>query len=557
VSTIEPSQAAPSIGAQGSEVRAEAASRGLFVRKSSGLVRDLGIGGAFGLNIGWLSVGGALGYMGVAGALFPGVNIFWALLVGGLLTGTLGFVYSQLGAAIPRSGGDYVYQSRIFHPAVGTWIGVTFIIYMVYTMASSGSYYASTFLPYIFATLGSALHVGFLNTLATDVTTQTGTLIAGFAVLLIACFAVARGVGVAGRTAYWLVVAGLVSVALIILELFIHTGTGFVSAFDHASGSKTAYAAIVSSARAHGWTPGTTVSQTINAIPYGFLIFGGFWFTVYAGGEVKQPARTQKLAMFLAFGFGLVFIVMSWVAMRSAASQSFVQASTYLQTNDPTLYAKLTSVASISPQQYAVVVAGDPVTKCIMALGYLGWIFSGVTLALVALSRMLFALSFDRVLPGALAKVSGRRHSPFVALGVALVVVLGLMTLIIYDTGIVNSFRNVIIIGVLIALMACLAAIALPYRRKDLYDASPKVLAGRLLGVERIVWVSGIALAFCIVLMYLTLTKGQYNGGFNTTSVISIVLYAFIGLPVYFIVRAVRRRQGMDIALAMHELPPE
>lgn len=127
---------------------------GLYVRQSSGLVRDIGVSGAFGLNLGVLSVGGALGYFVIIMTLFPAANVFWSLLIGGVLITSLVWVYVQLATALPRSGGDYVYQARIFHPIVGAWIGVALLIDMWYTIGSAGSFYSATFIAFFLQELG-------------------------------------------------------------------------------------------------------------------------------------------------------------------------------------------------------------------------------------------------------------------------------------------------------------------------------------------------------------------------------------------------------------------
>lgn len=550
------STAASHGGVDGS-LEKEAAARGLFVRRSSGLVRDIGLGGAFGLNLGFLSIGGALGYFAILFTLFPQGNILWVLVIGGLLTGLLAVVYSQLATTMPRSGGDYVYQSRVFHPVVGAWIGVGFAIYALYLIATSGAYFASSFLPYIFGTLGATLHVSALNTLANDVTTQTGTFIASMVMLAATIAFAAAGVKIAARAAYWFVVAGLVSVTVIILELLAHGSASFAHAFDHTSGHPGAYAAIIGEARAHGWKPGTTFSATLNEIPYAFLIFGGFWSTCYTGGEVKQPARTQQLAMGLAFAVGLVAIVLAWLTMEHAATANFIQAASFLQANAPATYAKLTSVASITPQAYAVVASGDPVTKVIMAVGWAGWLIPGYIMFVLALSRTMFALSFDRLIPVGVTRVSGRRHNPVVALTITAVGITALTALVIYDQGITGAFKNIIVLGAFIALMACLAAVALPYRRRQLYEASPKVLGRRWLGVPGNVWTSVVAGGFCGVVTYLTLTNGTYSGGYTTTSIITLLVMGVAGLVVYGLSRWIRGQQGIDISLAMRELPPD
>ncbi|MFZ0377820.1 MAG: hypothetical protein WCD11_35065 [Solirubrobacteraceae bacterium] len=62
---------------------------------------------------------------------------------------------------------------------------------------------------------------------------------------------------------------------------------------------------------------------------------------------------------------------------------------------------------------------------------------------------------------------------------------------------------------------------------------------------------------FCGAGVYLALTKGQYSGGYTAVSVASLAVMLSAGPLRYLGSRYVRRRQGIDIALAMRELPPE
>ena len=92
----------------------------LFARKSSGLIREFGIFDTFSFNV----IGYALGLVLAitpffAGALFPGANIFLILVIGTIFALFNGLTYSLLSAVMPRSGGEYVYNGRILHPAVG------------------------------------------------------------------------------------------------------------------------------------------------------------------------------------------------------------------------------------------------------------------------------------------------------------------------------------------------------------------------------------------------------------------------------------------------------
>ncbi len=92
-----------------------------FARKASGLVRGLSMMDAFAvgfMNQGltpsiWFTISLGLG-------VFMGGNLIIACIISAVLAG-IGFpiVWGVLGGSMPRSGGEYVYNSRIIHPIYG------------------------------------------------------------------------------------------------------------------------------------------------------------------------------------------------------------------------------------------------------------------------------------------------------------------------------------------------------------------------------------------------------------------------------------------------------
>ena len=90
---------------------------GLFVRQATGLVREAGLVDTVFFN--WVS-GGAVGLAlvyNVYWALnaFPGVNLTLATLLVVPFAICAVLVFALLAASMPRSGGDYVFVSRIVH----------------------------------------------------------------------------------------------------------------------------------------------------------------------------------------------------------------------------------------------------------------------------------------------------------------------------------------------------------------------------------------------------------------------------------------------------------
>ena len=94
---------------------------GTFVRKASGLVRTAGPMDVLAYNINFISIGLLLTFMFLfMPSLYPGVNMYLSVLIAVIITVPTGLVYGFLAASMPRSGGDYVYNSRILGPALGT-----------------------------------------------------------------------------------------------------------------------------------------------------------------------------------------------------------------------------------------------------------------------------------------------------------------------------------------------------------------------------------------------------------------------------------------------------
>ncbi|HKM50653.1 MAG TPA: APC family permease, partial [Candidatus Bathyarchaeia archaeon] len=90
-----------------------------FLRQATGLVREISTLDAFILNMSASAVGPALVYMIVGTTMFPGADVIVPCLIATVLSLFIAATYAQLTAALPRSGGDYVFNSRILHPAIG------------------------------------------------------------------------------------------------------------------------------------------------------------------------------------------------------------------------------------------------------------------------------------------------------------------------------------------------------------------------------------------------------------------------------------------------------
>jgi hypothetical protein len=110
----------------GSSAAEQSTTPKLFVRQSSGLVRNVSVTNALFFNV--------AAFVGVGLTLYPifyslaDVNVWragpfsaygWAAIIAGLFCILLAMIFASLTSVMPRSGGDYVFTSRIRHPFLG------------------------------------------------------------------------------------------------------------------------------------------------------------------------------------------------------------------------------------------------------------------------------------------------------------------------------------------------------------------------------------------------------------------------------------------------------
>src|ERR1700687_4665906 len=149
--------------------------QGLFTRQSSGLVRELGIPAATGIALASVAVVNTFinFYSGLFN--FTQVDMVLPLLLAALIWFIAMFAYKYLLQAIPRAGGEYIYLSRIIHPAIGTMVGIACAVGFSYTLSANANFAAACG-PFALTSLGSAFNSSALTSAAASIanTAQCG-----------------------------------------------------------------------------------------------------------------------------------------------------------------------------------------------------------------------------------------------------------------------------------------------------------------------------------------------------------------------------------------------
>ena len=190
----------------------------------------------------------------------------------------------------------------------------------------------------------------------------------------------------------------------------------------------------------------------------------------------------------------------------------------------------------------------------VAAIINLSMLFSGLAIMFVFYftTRILFAWSFDRVMPSWLSDINENLHAPVKA--TIIFVILNLIG------GTISAFWPQLLLPLFAAagsgpaiftwIPICITAIIFPFVRKDIYQAAPlrKLQLGGIplvsvMGLIGLVYVSYIAYSFWMA----TVDVGRYT----------IVTIALSGLIIFYFAKWYRKSQGIDLELIFKQIPPE
>jgi amino acid transporter len=277
------------------------------------------------------------------------------------------------------------------------------------------------------------------------------------------------------------------------------------------------------------------------------------WWSVYLSGELKSAMnrRRQLTIMVGALAWDVLFIALGAALLFKVTGFDFVVAANTADSG----YA---IPGGAFYQVLAALVYNVPALTILIVGSFLFWSLPAMVGNTFMPIRTVFAWSFDRLLPERFSQVNERFHSPVAAI----LLVMGIVTLMlvwsIWSTDFNTWLALGVLAGVVCVVIVAVAAMLFPTRRPDLYRASP---ASVNLGGIPVLYIVGplailvmLFLTYCVI-AYPPLAIGSLdNLWWVPTFIGGIIVF---GLAVYFIAKAVRRGQGIDIDLVYRELPPE
>jgi basic amino acid/polyamine antiporter, APA family len=473
-----------------------------------------------------------------------------SILISGVWVSFLVVTYAGLIVTIPRSGGDYIWQSRILGGPLGFVMSATGWWFILWLWAPIyGSILSEELAQPLSADLGD-------RSAATWFAGRDGTFFVCLVTIALACILVSLGMKGYARVQKYCVLGGIAGFTVMVIVMLVSSRQSFVSSVDHYGsalfGVKNSYQANLAAGGGSfriGFFP-LGPSMLLVPMMMFYLLWPNWGSTLY--GEVRGSSDFKRV-------FGSMFVAL-WTTVILSVIFLLVAAKTFgwdFYNNANAAWTKGAGPFGIFP--YPAMLAGWLVHNqafqvfllLIMSLWFFGWVGT----LFLSSTRVIFATAFDRLLPDVAATVSEKRRVPVASLLLMLLPAVGLSALYAYWGNFHTYTLDATLVIAVTYLFSATAAVLLPLRKKALWDASP---ASRLkiLGVPVVPVAALITIGLIGFNLYEWLSSGTYGVNNHDSLVFMGILYV-LAIAVYAAAYLIRKRQGIDVALVQREIPSE
>ena len=529
----------------------------VFLREATGLVRELSSKDVAFFNFAILGYLFTL-YFTLSFIPLIGGDYIWGNIITAILNTFVVYSYYSFHVAMPRSGGDYVFISRVLLPSLGFVCNISWVVILLIYASISGVTIQSTAISVGFALIGSLLHNSALASLAPVVVQPTWMIVLGtLEIVLLGAIAFYRKLYF--RLQSFVYILGFIAVFIMIGLFLSNSNASFQSAFNAYSApytnSTNYYQGVISLAQKSGWSPPDTKSvyNTILLVPILTIFYGTFIASTYVGGEIKHPRKSSLYGMLVAMWLTcLLTIVVIGVTYNTVGFN-------FLSALDTLLYAGTLAIPVLPYANFLTLLLTN--NAFIIVFVIVAGILQGVVYipAFYYLgSRSFLAYSFDRVLPSIFARVSDRFHVPTVSiiLLIALSEVGFIVLQIPYTAAAIYEFETVLTWYAAITpiLIVGIASVLFPYVKKQMFESSP--LKTKVGGIPLMTLTGFGTIVGELLIIYLMLTNPVYAAnGIGPISM--VVVLTVIYFAIYFVAKLYRKREGMPLDLAFKQVPPE
>ncbi len=500
---------------------------------------------------------GPILYVMYAVGTAPGANIPLTVFVGLAIVLMIGFVYWMFSTSMPRTGGDYVWVSRVLHPFVGFLESTMILFVMITSFVSFDIYLAVTNgLSYVFINYGYLANDNGLVNLGVQLASDKPTIL--IVSILLSLLIIGIMMLPIKRVVNVLVGTFFVTVAIyaVYIVLLLTTGSqGFINNFN--AHSSMSYDQVI--ATSPGGFPFDLSSTLFLGLIFVMLSYIGLVNSSYFAGEVSgNPFKAQGLAIFgspLIYG---AFLFVLYFVQFNVFGHDFLAASTKLYyAIDPNFYGFNMAGGMGMPAGLFLVnfLTNSPFLSALVAFGvalqFLMWSMAFY----LAPTRYIFSWSFDRILPLGLSKTS-KRGVPYYAVLLYGVITIVFVALNVYSN--MGGFYIYAIFGFYFSTTIVLIAGALfPFRRKEIFEASHRYVKAKIGPVPVITIVGFVGAIFTAITMVVAVLPAYTGRGiFEWNLFWPVPAMLIFATVLYWGSYYYQRGKGLPVELVGKQIPP-
>jgi len=309
--------------------------------------------------------------------------------------------------------------------------------------------------------------------------------------------------------------------------------------------------------------PAFSLVATLLIAPIAWTSLQWATYSAQQNGEIKS-AGSFRDQLFIIVGSlvltGVLLAVLAVVLERAVGTEFlYVAGAGYWGYADVSLAGSF-----LWPNIIATAIANNPIVTVLIAAGFILNAHQIVHNCYIGMTRVMVAMSLDRLLPEMVSRVSERFHTPVNAHVIYFVASLPVIWL--YSNfalegsdGTTTTWAS-ITLGVTfgcgyVFVGTALAGALLPFRAKALYEASPGAKY-KVAGIPLVTIVGLIGTAAGLVFLYMFLLSKELGMNSQLAYTVTGIILIF-SLGWYLVTYFVRKSGGVNVGYAFKEIPPE
>ena len=348
---------------------------------------------------------------------------------------------------------------------------------------------------------------------------------------------------------------GLLAWVILYFQLGTAAKDAFPAAWDKFMGAGS-YEGRIALAEANGMVINPNVGvMTLAGLIMGFWIFYGYYIPTFFAGEVKQAESTLISGSWASLLVTWAIFVVAALMLQRLVPLNWIAAESYLSN---------AGVADANPMPwitfYAAILNPNIILLWIVAIA---WVYTLINLAQTYFfycSRIIFAWSFDRLIPERVCYIHPTLNSPIVAIAIiTLIAEVGVLDASgwVWPGSVMGAQLNFVFFAACTMLVPVAAITLFPFTKPDLFENASAFVKRKVANIPVITIVGTITFLFLLWLILASFLFPAVGGRIGVSNL--AVLFGFIlsGLAVFYIARSYRMRsEGIDINWTFQSVPP-